>query len=53
MGVKVQAPDGCGSFGWQGQEFSVNKKGVTDVPVEALADLASHGILPVEDQAAE
>ena len=49
--AKVKFPEGCTSVSWGGATFDANKKGVAEVPEESVADLAAHGVVPVEDPA--
>ena len=44
--VKVRSPGG--QFSWGGEVFVPSKKGLVEVPVEALEDLAPHGIFPAD-----
>ena len=48
MGIKVKGPADGGSFSWGGAVFIPNKKGIAEVPAEALGDLLPHGILPID-----
>ena len=45
--MKMKAPKGCTGCSFGGNEYPA-KKGVVDVPDEALAALLEHGFEPVE-----
>jgi len=54
--VKARVPKGCASVSFAGEEYVANKKGEIEVPPEALADLAHHGVVPIagsEEKAAQ
>lgn len=44
--MKLKAPEGCTGCSFGGQEYKV-KKGIVDVPDEALFALREHGFYPV------
>lgn len=51
--MKMKAPKGVtgGSFG--GIEFDASKRGIVEVPDEAVAELISHGFAPLSGPDAE
>lgn len=47
--AKVKVPPGGGQFSVNGEVYVPSRKGIAEVPAECLAELASHGILPIAD----
>lgn len=47
--MKMKAPKGVSGCSFGGAEYECSKRGIVDVPDEAVADLVSHGFQPVSD----
>lgn len=41
--VKMKPPQGGGGFGFAGEFYVPTKKGIIEIPPEALADALTHG----------
>ncbi len=41
--AKLQTPNGCVQFSHDGVEYRPNKKGIIELPIEAVPDAVSHG----------
>lgn len=49
--MKYQSINGAVSVTWNGETYKPNRKGVFDLPAEALEDVAPHGIVPLDESA--
>lgn len=49
--MKIKGPKRCAdSLSWRGKRYSADRRGVFDVPDEAVAELGWHGFEPVKDE---
>jgi hypothetical protein len=46
--MRLKVPDGCGGFGYQGEDLDLSKGYVDTVDSRLAADLQSHGFTPVD-----
>jgi hypothetical protein len=49
--MKMKAPKGASGCSFNGTEYECDKRGIVDVPDEAVAELVPHGFTPVGDKA--
>ena len=47
--AKLQLPKGMTSVSWGGNQYDATKKGVVDVPDEAVADLVVFGATGIDE----
>lgn len=47
--IKLKAPKGMYGVSWQGEEFYIDKKGIVEVPGEALPELLNFGYKVVDN----
>lgn len=54
VAMKIKGPKGCAeSLSWRGKEYRADKRGVFDVPDDAVKELSHHGFERVAEEPRE